>query len=100
MNWKQQEQMLLEKMKSYGLERKVIHTIIEGKDDKGTTTIFLFPKSLWQNKKSRKDDTIDGHIVYGDAKCSLSEHHYSRRIGRVIAMDRAIKNYEKTLITG
>ena len=100
MNWKKQERALLEQMKEFGLERKVIHQYMKTEYQIGQTEIFLFRKTVWQDKKNHKDDTIDGHIAYGDAKCSLSEPHYSRRIGRVIAMGRAIKNYEKTLITG
>jgi len=107
MNWKKQEKELIKQLEEMGLKREVIHDIYDGNvekeaviQNKGMTEVFLFPNALWQEKKKMKDDSIEGHIAYGNSECSVNEHYFSKRIGRVIATGRAIKNYKNTLITG
>jgi len=59
----------------------------------GITIVRLYKKDDWYAKKNAKDyNNKDGCVGIGVAYCSLSERHFSKRKGRIIAIGRALQH--------
>lgn len=104
MKMKQQEKILMQRIAEYGLVRDVVHkiydtSVVHGEIlIKGETKVYLYEKKVFDEKKRKRDDSVEGYVSFGVAYCSNREHNFSRRQGRLVATGRAVKAFERTLV--
>lgn len=109
-DFKNQENQLKDRIGQHGLVIDIEHDVFEGpmiirrttyKNPYhyiGITTVRLYEQKVWDQRRVDKPKTKEGFVSEGISRCSDLEKHYSPSKGRLIAMGRALKQFEKTLI--